>query len=369
MTAELPTPSRATVPCRRSPTTPPRCWRCWHTPTSRRRSDHPPLRPRDPRHHRRSAAHRGRRRRAGRRRGAGRALGHDGIAIGIGVNPWYGVLDPERMAHAVVDEAIRNVVAVGADPDMVVAARQLLVGRPAAPDHARRSGGGGAGVLRGVRCAPGTVRQRQGLAQQRVPRQRRPTPQRAAHAGHHRRRPRARRRRGRHPRPQASRQRAGARRHHRGRVRRQPPAAHCSAASTIRSTARCPAPDPAAPARYRRLHAALRTGRVRACHDLSEGGLAVALAEMAIGGGLGIDVQLAATRRSRPCRCSPRAPAGSSASWPRPTSTGSPPSSANRVHVLGMVTAEPIVDLLHGTRHAVRCGRWRSTARPVAAGR
>ncbi|HEU4842283.1 MAG TPA: phosphoribosylformylglycinamidine synthase subunit PurS, partial [Ilumatobacteraceae bacterium] len=40
-----------------------------------------------------------------------------GLAIGIGVNPWYGLHDPEAMAHAVVDEAIRNVVAVGADPD------------------------------------------------------------------------------------------------------------------------------------------------------------------------------------------------------------------------------------------------------------
>ena len=35
------------------------------------------------------------------------------------MNPWYGLHDPERMAHAVVDEAIRNVVAVGADPDRV----------------------------------------------------------------------------------------------------------------------------------------------------------------------------------------------------------------------------------------------------------
>jgi phosphoribosylformylglycinamidine synthase len=43
-------------------------------------------------------------------------------------------------------------------------------------------------------------------------------------------------------------------------------------------------PDPAV---MRDVAAAIRTGRVRACHDLSEGGLAVALAEMAIGGGLG----------------------------------------------------------------------------------
>ena len=42
-----------------------------------------------------------------------------GLAIGIGVNPWFGEVDPFRMAHAVVDEAIRNVVAVGADPDKI----------------------------------------------------------------------------------------------------------------------------------------------------------------------------------------------------------------------------------------------------------
>src|SRR3954451_3124200 len=39
-----------------------------------------------------------------------------------------------------------------------------------------------------------------------------------------------------------------------------------------------PAPDPLAPARYRLLHRAISTGRIAACHDISEGGLAVALA-------------------------------------------------------------------------------------------
>ncbi len=39
--------------------------------------------------------------------------------------------------------------------------------------------------------------------------------------------------------------------------------------------------------RYRALHRAMRAGLVRACHDLSEGGLAVALAEMCIAGRLG----------------------------------------------------------------------------------
>ena len=35
--------------------------------------------------------------------------------------------------------------------------------------------------------------------------------------------------------------------------------------------------------RYRKVHAAIRQGLVAACHDLSEGGLAVAAAEMCIG--------------------------------------------------------------------------------------
>jgi phosphoribosylformylglycinamidine synthase len=39
--------------------------------------------------------------------------------------------------------------------------------------------------------------------------------------------------------------------------------------------------------RYRALHVAIRDGRVQSCHDLSEGGLAVAVAEMAIAGRLG----------------------------------------------------------------------------------
>jgi len=47
-----------------------------------------------------------------------------------------------------------------------------------------------------------------------------------------------------------------------------------------------------APALYRELHAAMQAGEVRACHDLSEGGLAVAAAEMCIGGRLGLRLEL-----------------------------------------------------------------------------
>ena len=47
------------------------------------------------------------------------------------------------------------------------------------------------------------------------------------------------------------------------------------------------------PAILRGLGEALKTVAVRACHDLSEGGLAVAAAEMAFAGGLGIELRLA----------------------------------------------------------------------------
>jgi phosphoribosylformylglycinamidine synthase len=40
------------------------------------------------------------------------------------------------------------------------------------------------------------------------------------------------------------------------------------------------------------LHRAIHEGLVRACHDLSEGGLAVAAAEMAFAGNLGADLRL-----------------------------------------------------------------------------
>src|SRR5262249_20759714 len=39
-----------------------------------------------------------------------------GLAVGCGINPRYGELDPYAMAAAAIDEAVRNVVAVGADP-------------------------------------------------------------------------------------------------------------------------------------------------------------------------------------------------------------------------------------------------------------
>lgn len=53
----------------------------------------------------------------------------------------------------------------------------------------------------------------------------------------------------------------------------------------------------AAPAVYRAFHKALKAGLVESCHDLSEGGLGAALAEMCMAGGLGatIDIEILET--------------------------------------------------------------------------
>ncbi len=60
-----------------------------------------------------------------------------------------------------------------------------------------------------------------------------------------------------------------------------------------RQLAECPKVDTeTALARYSLLHRALRRGLVASCHDISDGGLAVALAESALGGGFGVDVDI-----------------------------------------------------------------------------
>ncbi|MCZ7669489.1 MAG: phosphoribosylformylglycinamidine synthase subunit PurQ [Chloroflexi bacterium] len=53
-----------------------------------------------------------------------------------------------------------------------------------------------------------------------------------------------------------------------------------------------PAPKADALDRYRKMHQAMQADLVQSCHDCSEGGLAVAFAEMCLAGGLGVAVQL-----------------------------------------------------------------------------
>ncbi|MBI4615878.1 MAG: phosphoribosylformylglycinamidine synthase subunit PurL [Planctomycetes bacterium] len=45
--------------------------------------------------------------------------GKSGVALGLGIASRYGRLDPAAMAASAIDEAVRNVVAAGADPDRI----------------------------------------------------------------------------------------------------------------------------------------------------------------------------------------------------------------------------------------------------------
>jgi phosphoribosylformylglycinamidine synthase len=267
-----------------------------------------------------------------------------GLAIGIGVNPWYGELDPERMAHAVVDEAIRNVVAVGADPDKVALLDNFSWGDPRRPSTlgelvAAVRGCCDASVAHGAPFVSGKDSLNNEYlgsdgARHSVP----PTLVITAIA---------------HV-PDANAvvtpdlKRAGNVVVQVGSTACEFGGSHFAKVNDVAAGATVPAPDPAAPTRYRRLHAALRSGRVSACHDISEGGLAVALAEMAIAGRLGLSIDtlpgpdptsaLFSESSSRfVCEIAP-----SDVSW-LTEQLGEP------VSVLGTVTAEPVV-CLPGTR-------------------
>jgi phosphoribosylformylglycinamidine synthase len=62
------------------------------------------------------------------------AKGLAGIAIAHGINPEYGKLDAYRMALSVIDEAIRNAVAVGADPERIALLDNFCWGDPLRPE-------------------------------------------------------------------------------------------------------------------------------------------------------------------------------------------------------------------------------------------
>ena len=213
--------------------------------------------------------------------------GRDGIAIGIGVNPWYGIHDPERMAYAAVDEAIRNVVAVGADPERVALLDNFSWGDPRRPSTL----GELVAAVDGCVAAAAAYRapfvsgkdslnnEYTGADGKRhaVP----PTLviTAVAHV------------------PDADTcvtpvlQRAGDVIVLLGGTRTEFAGSHLDLVhGAPAEPGVVPAPDPEAPDRYRRLHRAIGAGLVRACHDVSEGGLAVALAEMCIAGRLGITV-------------------------------------------------------------------------------
>ncbi len=209
-----------------------------------------------------------------------------GLAIGIGVNPWFGLADPERMAHAVVDEAIRNVVAVGADPASVALLDNFSWGDPRRPSTLGEltvavRGCCDASVAHGAPFVSGKDSLNNEYLGADGTRHAVPPTLVITAVAHV---------------PDVNAvvtpdlKRAGDVVVQIGTTACEFGGSHFAKVGNEPFDAVVPAPDPDAPSRYRRLHQALRSGRVLACHDLSEGGLAVALAEMAIAGRLGLSV-------------------------------------------------------------------------------
>ncbi|GAB4262889.1 MAG: hypothetical protein Kow0080_00630 [Candidatus Promineifilaceae bacterium] len=213
-----------------------------------------------------------------------------GVALANGIRPNYTALDPYRMAWAAVDEAFRNVTAVGADPDQVSLLDNFCWGNPNLPDRL--------GAL--VRCAQGCydaavaynapfISGKDSLNNEYtggdgrkhaipgtllisalgiVPNVNQTVTMDWKQAGNHL--------------------------YIIGDTWAELGGSHYQqVGGTVQPQHNViPRPVKNALDRMRALHQAIRAGLVQACHDISEGGLVVALAEMALAGGLGAEIVL-----------------------------------------------------------------------------
>lgn len=199
--------------------------------------------------------------------------GVKGIVLSNGINPEYGKRDAYKMAWSVIDEAIRNAIAVGADPDRIAILDNFCWGDPLRPETM----GSLVEACRGCHDAAlfyGTpfISGKDSLNNEYLG--------------------------------------ADGQRH------AIPPTLLISAIGMIYDINKAVTMDlktagnhlyligdylteqktvPDVPQSslqvYRALHLAIQNGLVKSCHDLSEGGLAVTAAEMCIGGRLGMELQ------------------------------------------------------------------------------
>ena len=212
---------------------------------------------------------------------------NSGFALGIGVNARYGAIDPERMAYAVVDEALRNITAAGADPAQTALLDNFSWGDPRRPETL----GDLVATVRGCCDAARLYRApfvsgKDSLNNEYAAsdgKRRSIPPTLVITALSHL--------------PQADRavgtalQRAGNVLILTGHTACEFGGSHFNIVAGEEGGT-VPAPDTSAPARYRRIHRLMNAGLVESAHDVSEGGLAVTLAEMVLGGQLGIEARV-----------------------------------------------------------------------------
>jgi phosphoribosylformylglycinamidine (FGAM) synthase-like enzyme/phosphoribosylformylglycinamidine (FGAM) synthase PurS component len=210
-----------------------------------------------------------------------------GLAVGCGINPRYGDLDPYHMAAAAIDEAVRNVVAVGADPTRIALLDNFCWGNTERPEVL------GSLVRAAEACRDVALAYTLPFI--------------------------------------SGKDSLNNEFHHGDWHLTIPPTLLISALGRVPDVRRCVTMDlkepgnllflvgvtkdemggshynlvngiaggvppqvdlGLAPRLFRQLHEAIQRGLVRACHDLSEGGLAAAAAEMALAGAIGADLRL-----------------------------------------------------------------------------
>ncbi len=213
-----------------------------------------------------------------------------GAALSNGICPNYTDLDPYAMAWAAVDEAFRNAVAVGADPDQVSILDNFCWGNPTLPDRL--------GAL--VRCAQGCYDAAVAYNAPFISGKDSLYNEYTGGDGE------------KHAIPGTllisalalvpdvgktvtmDLKRAGNFVFIVGDTRSELGGSHLAqVGGRVREQHwNVPQPVPDALARYKRLHAAMQAGLVQAAHDCADGGIGVALAEMCIAGRVGLDVQL-----------------------------------------------------------------------------
>lgn len=213
-----------------------------------------------------------------------------GVALANGINPHYAALDPYQMAWAAVDEALRNVTAVGADPDQVAILDNFCWGNPGLPDRL--------GAL--VRCAQGCYDAALAFGTPFISGKDSLNNEYTDADGQ------------KHAIPGTllisalgivpdvnktvtmDLKQAGNFLFVVGDTRAEMGGSHYTLVGDLASEGNNtpPAPVKDSLTRMRRLHQAMQAGLVQACHDCAEGGIAVALAEMCIAGGVGLEVQL-----------------------------------------------------------------------------
>ena len=208
-----------------------------------------------------------------------------GVALANGVCPQYGEIDPYAMAWAAIDEAVRNAAAVGADPDQIAILDNFCWGNPNLPD---RLGGlvrcvqgcHDAAIAYGTPFISGKDSLNNEYADVDGKRHAIPGTLLISAVGIV---------------PDIAQtvtmdlKASGNLLYLVGETRAEMGGSHYHLIHDL-DGGTVPQPVPEALDTMRALHGAIQSGLIQACHDVSEGGLAVALAEMCIAGRLGAAV-------------------------------------------------------------------------------